>query len=54
VKPESLLKKYKSKGFAANCRREIIAECEEIGIPIDQFLNIGLTALQNIHDELGL
>jgi lysyl-tRNA synthetase class 2 len=54
VKPESLVKKYKSKGFAANCRRDIIAECEQIGIPIDQFLNMGLTALQNIHETLGL
>lgn len=54
VKPESLLKKYKNKAFAANCRREIIVECELIGIPIDQFLKLGLQALQNIHEELGL
>jgi len=54
VKPESLLKKYKSKGFAANCRRDIIAESEQIGISIDQFLNLGLTALQDIHEVLGM
>ena len=54
VKPESLIKKYKSKGFAANCKREIIAECEEINIPIDQFLGMGLKALQDIHEGLGL
>jgi len=53
VKPESLLKKFKSKGFAANCRRDIIAECEQIGLTVDQFLGLGLKALQDIHDQLG-
>ena len=54
VKPESLVKKYKNKAFAANCRRTIIAECEEIGIPLEEFLGLGLKALQDIHEELGL
>ena len=54
VRPESLLKKFKSKSFAANCHRDIIMECEEIGIPLEQFLEIGLKALQEIHIELGL
>jgi len=54
VKPESLIKKFKSRSFAANCRREIILECEKIGIPLEQFLGIGLKALQDIHTELGL
>jgi lysyl-tRNA synthetase, class II len=54
LKPESLLKKFKSKGFAANCRREIILECEQIGIPLEEFLTLGLRALQGIHEELGL
>lgn len=54
VKPESLIKKYKAKAFAANCKRDIIAECEEIGMPLDEFLTISLRALQDIHDELKL
>ena len=54
LKSESLMKKYKSKSFAANCHREIIAECEQIGIPLQEFLDIGLKALQDIHEELGL
>ena len=54
VKPESLIKKYKNKAFAANCRRTIIAECEQIGLPIDQFLALGLKALQDIHEKLEL
>lgn len=54
VKPESLLKKFNNKKFAANCRREIISECEQIGIPIAEFLGMGLKALQDIHETLGL
>jgi lysyl-tRNA synthetase, class II len=53
LKLESLIKKFKSKGFAANCRREIIMECEQIGLTLDEFLKLGLTALQEIHTELG-
>lgn len=54
VKPESLKKKFKSKSFAARCSRDAILECEKIGISLDDFLAIGLKALQEIHDELGL
>lgn len=50
----SLLKKIKSKGFAANCNREIIMECEQIGLNLKQFLDIGLKALQSIADKIGL
>ncbi len=54
LKPESLKKKFNNKKFAANCRREIILECEQIGLPIDEFLSLGLKALQGIHQKLGL
>jgi len=54
VKPESLKKKFKTKAFAANCDREIILECENAGVPLDEFLQLGLKALQDISDELGL
>ncbi|MFA6106730.1 MAG: HDIG domain-containing metalloprotein [Patescibacteria group bacterium] len=54
VRPESLKKKYKTKGFAAKCNRELIAECEKCGIPLDEFLNLGLKALQGISGELGM
>lgn len=50
----SLKKKFKSKGFAAGCDREIILECEKAGVPLDEFLEIGLVALQKISDRLGL
>ncbi|MCK9446076.1 HD domain-containing protein [bacterium] len=51
---DSLKKKFKNKAFAAKCNREIILECEKAGIPIDEFLQIGLSSLQSIADELGL
>lgn len=51
---KSLKKRFKEKSFAANCRREIILECEKAGIPLDEFLEIGLKALQGIAGELGM
>ena len=54
VKPSSLLKKFKNKNFAANCDRGIILECEMIGLKLEEFLNLGLTALQRIADKIGL
>lgn len=54
VKPESLMKKYNNKSFAAKCSRDTIAECEKIGIPLPEFLELGLKALQAISDEIGL
>jgi len=54
VKLKSLKKKYKTKGFAARCDRNLIAECEKAGILLDEFLELGLKALQEISDELGM
>lgn len=54
VRLKSLKKKFKDKSFAAKCDRELIRECELAEIPLDTFLEIGLTALQEISDKLGL
>ncbi|MDA3839664.1 MAG: lysine--tRNA ligase [Patescibacteria group bacterium] len=54
VKLSSLKKKFKQKAFAANCNREIISECEKIGLSTDEFLEIGLNSLQEISDKLRL
>lgn len=53
VKIESLKKKFNNKKFAARCSREAISECEKTGIPLDEFLELGLKALQEISDKLG-
>ncbi len=54
VKPKSVRKRYKEKLFAAGANREIIAECEQIGIPIPEFCDLCLQAMQEIAPELGL
>jgi len=51
---ESLKKRFKAKKFAERCNRELILECEEAGVPIDEFLELGLVSLQDIANELGL
>lgn len=52
---DSIHKKWNQKAFAAGVNREQIALCgEKLGIPIDDFIQIALTAMQNVHEELGL
>jgi predicted hydrolase (HD superfamily) len=52
---ESLQKKWPQKSFAAGAKREH-AEMSEVklGIPLSEFMQIALTALQGTHQELGL
>ena len=54
VSLESLKKKFKTKAFAAKCNRDIIMECEKAGVPLEEFLQLGLSSLQSISNELGL
>lgn len=49
----SLKKKFKSKGFAAGVSREQISECEKLGIALDDFLQLSLTAMADHEEELG-
>ncbi|MFC1790157.1 phosphohydrolase [Patescibacteria group bacterium] len=52
---ESVMKKFKDKAFARGTRREEIALCEEkLGIPLDEFMAIGLEAMRETAEELGL
>jgi len=51
---KGLKKKFKDKNFAAGCDREIIMEIEKCGISLDEFLEIGINALKNIKDDIGL
>jgi len=44
----------KEKGFAAGANREQIAQCSELGIDLDEFIEIGVVAMQGIADRLGL
>lgn len=54
VKPKSVRKRFKEKIFAAGANREIIAECEIIGLPVPEFCDLCLEAMQNVAADLGL
>ncbi len=48
-------KRFGQTAFARNVRRNVIQLSEEkLGIPLDEFIDITLTAMKNIHQELGL
>ena len=51
---ESLKRRYKENRFAAGASREHIALCSEMGLKLDEFLEIGLKAMRKIADKLGL
>lgn len=55
VTMKSLKKKWKSKGFAAGCNRELIAGgAEMLGLELEYVLEQTLIALQGIAPSLGL
>ena len=54
VKYKSVKKRMKSPAFAASVKRENIMECEKIGIPLDEFIQISVDAMREIHEEIGL
>ncbi len=54
VKAKSITKRMKETAFARSVNRDIIRECEKIGIPLDQFAELSLKAMQGISDQLGL
>lgn len=51
---QSLKKRFGEKRFAAGANREQIAACSELGIPLDDFMALGVEAMQGIAEELGL
>jgi putative nucleotidyltransferase with HDIG domain len=52
---ESVLKKFKSKSFAAGTKRELIARCQELlGLSLEELTEICLREMQGIAAELGL
>jgi putative nucleotidyltransferase with HDIG domain len=54
VKPKSITKRMKEKAFAASVSREKIMECEQAGIPFEEFVPLALEAMCGISDDLGL
>ena len=54
VKISSLINKFKDKSFARRVERGRIMVCNEIGMPLEEFLGISLEAMKGISEELGL
>jgi putative nucleotidyltransferase with HDIG domain len=47
-------RRYKEKSFARGARREEIEECRNLGLDLDEFISICITAMQGIDADLGL
>ncbi|MFC1985458.1 HD domain-containing protein [Chloroflexota bacterium] len=54
VEANSVKKRFKEKSFAAGANREQIASCSELGLELDDFIELGLKAMQGIAGDLGL
>lgn len=54
VKASSVVKRMKDKRFAASVDRGAILECEQIGVPLAEFVELALNAMRGISDQLGL
>lgn len=54
VKAKSVRKRMKETAFARGARREVIMECEDAGVPLDEFIDLSLEAMRGIAPELGL
>ena len=54
VEAKSVGKRFKEKSFAAGANRQQIATCSNLGLELDEFIDIGLKAMQGIAADLGL
>ncbi len=54
MKPKSLKKKMKEKAFAASVNRDIIRECDKIGLELGDFFAVAIAAISGIAAEAGL
>ncbi len=54
VEAKSVRKRFREKSFAAGASRENISKCGELGLELDEFIELGLKAMQGIAPELGL
>lgn len=54
MEAKGLKKKFKDKRFAAAVRRDIIIECERLGLSLDEFFGISINAIKEIAGQVGL
>jgi putative nucleotidyltransferase with HDIG domain len=51
---QSVMKRFREKRFAAGVNRDQVAECQEIGLDLEEFVSLGIEAMKGIASELGL
>jgi putative nucleotidyltransferase with HDIG domain len=51
---KSVMKRFREKSFAAGVNREQVAQCQEIGLELEEFVGLGIEAMTGIASELGL
>lgn len=52
---ENVLNRFKEKAFARGANREIIKKCEDLlNLKLEEFVKVGLEAMQKNYQELGL
>ncbi len=49
-----VMRRFGERRFAAGADRDQIATSSELGLPLEEFIGIALSAMQGISDELGL
>ncbi len=54
LEAKSVIKKFKEKSFAAGVNRGQVSQCSELGIELNEFIELGLGAMKGIAADLGL
>ena len=54
MEAKGLKKKFKDKTFARAVDREIIKECEQLGLTLDEFFEIAIEGIKKIKDKVNL
>jgi putative nucleotidyltransferase with HDIG domain len=51
---KSVMKRFREKSFAAGVKREQVADCQKIGLELEEFVGLGIEAMKGVSSELGL
>jgi len=51
---KSAMKRFREKSFAAGVNREHVAQCQQIGLELEEFIGLGIEAMQGIASDLQL
>ena len=51
---DSVVERLREKGFAPVVKRDQLARCSELGLELEEFIGIGVAAMQEVSDTLGI